>query len=1084
MRAFSPQASRATSRPWATIPGVAAPRDCSVGGRHAALPMATAACTNNRSTSSSNNRDSSKHGLCIHLMRLFVSGSPASITRALYPPCAVPPVRKHSRGASTAAEWGNPSWEATAGGAFLRRHEGGSPTVRILAAMPTAELCWRLCEEERGEALSANLTSRILDALRGPQGTGQMLSSKGSSLGCPAHERGWIELRAELHEALELLFEDGGLLPRSLAELRIGAPGEGQAEAVVPGEEEAAQEQGAALERRRRPRSPELIFEVLSPQAFASAAPKQQRKAAQDAFLSVVEELRCLSMQHADSSATATSGVVVDRAASAVAVDRAAAAAAAATCGDRHFVLRPCSAEAVNLDKLLPIVGPIRFLELLPLLVQRQQAEDHQQPHEGEHQQQGHHHQQQAKQQQQRRILQQLRSRLSPASLGALLRSLCEAQGPSLFEGPKIFAACWAAESPQRGRDMQARKHVPACGGVESGSHSRLHGELKALKVAECLESPGFLMLVLKMGPQGGPHVGQLSDEEGLKALASPLEGTGVSWRFLLDVAQRRQSEPFLLHLFECMDSYELKKAAAAALAEKHPLTGQLLDPWGFMMSRRLSLHSASGHSTSSFVTASDGSPRSSTNQGTGDQWSSPIYAGLAALTSPCRDKEAKALPADAHNIGVRRHSGSSGGIGNTDSTCSGTKITTSSAGNSRSGLSLPEGFIRFLGSASEIGECFEFLRRGQQQQARLIMTQSELRELLSHVGSGGDASCRSLAYKLARHRRLSLGSLQAHAAEASGSESLMTGTPTEERSGPPSLSFFSPEEEGGTLWKQRGGPHGDFLFPLEMGEECGCAALLPLAVGLRVIGAPPYPASLLCLSVSSRVLVIDLLNRQQAHAAAVCRLLQWLLPNPLIVKVLFDSGDTLQRLALGPFSTQEGSPLGTIVHAIDLRQPRVYRVVRAPSNQPGPLVRDAQLAEALTRGDEALLRDVLKRQQERQQQHEQQQKQEERGLETEIQILTIGTRRTLSELAQAVLGAEAPAASGRLTRSGNPNRRPLDLQDMQDAANEAFSLLLIERKLRQTMLMPKSILGGSGVHALLFGNLTETLYLIRRFIP
>ncbi|KAL8452271.1 hypothetical protein Emed_001432 [Eimeria media] len=1003
MRAFGPQANRAATRPWATIPGVAALNTCSVGGRRAALPSTTTARSSNRSTTSStsNTGSSSKCVVRVHSVRSFLCSNPASITPAdPHAPRSLPPLLQPSRGASTAAGWGNTPWGGPAQGASLRRHEGGSSPVRILAAMPTAELCWRLCEEERGEELAANLTARILDALRGPQSAGPMLSYKGSSLGCLPHERGWIELRAELHEALELLFEERAPLPRSLSELRIGAPGESQAEASVPGEQEAAQEQSATLERRRRPRSPELIFEVLSPQAFASAAPKQQRKSAQDAFFSVVEDANNIIII-----------IIISSSSSRRSSSRGSSSSSTA-CGDRHFVLRPRSAESVNLDKLLPIVGPIRFLDLLPLLVQRQQVE---QSHEGGQQQQGDQQQQQAKQQQQqRRLLQQLRSRLSPASLGALLRSLCEAQGPPLFEAPKIFAACWAAEDQKR--------------------------------------------------------VGQLS---GLEALASPLEGTGVSWRFLLDVAQRRQSEAFLLHLFQCMDSYELKKAAAAALAEKHPLTGQLLDPWGFMMSRSFSLYSNGVDRTSSFVTASGGPPRSSTHQGTDDQWSSRISADLAASTSPCDGEQAEVSPADAQTIGVSNNEGSTGGSSNTDSTCSGSNSTTSSAGINRNGFSLPEGSVRFLGSASEIGECFEFLRRRQQQQARLIMTETELKELLSHEGFEGDASSPSSAYTLARHRRLSLRSLQAHAAEAAHSEASMTESPTEESLGPHSLSFCFPEEEGSTLpWKPRGGPHGEFQFPLEMGEECGCAALLPLAVGLRVIGAPPYPASLLCLSVSSGVLVIDLLNKQQAHVAAVCRLLQWLLPNPLIVKVLFDSGDALQRLALGPLSSQEGPPLGNLVHAIDLRQPRVHRVVRAPRNQPGPLVRDAQLAEALTRGDEALLRDVLKRRQERQQQPEQQQKREQRGSETETQVLTIGTRRTLSELAQAVLGAEAPAVSGRLARSGNPNRRPLDLQDMQEAANEAFSLLLIERKLRQTMLMPKSILGGSGVHALLFGKL------------
>ncbi|KAL8436385.1 hypothetical protein ACSSS7_001785 [Eimeria intestinalis] len=957
MRAFGPHANRATTRRWATPPLAVASRGSPVGGEHAFSPLTTTAGSNDRSTSRSNNSSSSERIRCVHPLRLFLVSNPATITRAPLDGCrAPPPVLQHSRGATTVAEWGHLSWARPAEGAPWRRHEGVPLPVRILATMPTVELCWRLCEEERGQELSANLTSRILDALRGPQGPGEKLFYKGSPSDCPAHERGWLELRGELHEALELLFEEARPLPRSLSELRIGAAGE----FAVSGEEEAAGDQWAALWRRRRPRSPELIFEVLSPQAFAFAAPKQQRKAAQQAFLSVVEE---------------------------------------------HFALKPRSAEVVDLDKLLLIVGPVTFLDLLPLLLQQQQRlEDQQQPHGGGQQQQ----EQQAQQQQQRRQLQHLRRRLSPASLGALLRRLCEAQGPLLFEAPMIFAACWAAEDPQR--------------------------------------------------------VEQLSGAEGLKALVSPLKGTGVSWRFLLDVAQRRQSEPFLLHLFACMDSHELKKAAAAALAEKHPLSGQLLDPWGFMVSRSLNLQPDSGVCKTTFVTACDAPHRNFAHQCSQDEWSSRTHADVTAQASPC-GAQAKVLSAGAHTITVSSNSGRS----NNDSTRRDSSSNTSSADITRNGFSLPEDSIRFVGSASEIGECFEFLRRRQQRQTRLMMTQTELQELLSQVGLPGDANIRALAYGLARNKRLSLRSLQADAADASGNQSLQTENFTEESLGAPSLSLYFPKEEWGpSSWGPRGAPHGEFLFPLEMGEECGCAALLPLAVGLRVIGATPFPASLLCLSVSSGVLVIDLLNRQQAYAAAVCRLLQWLLPNPLIVKVLFDSGDILQRLALGPLSSQEGPPLGPLVHAIDLRQPRIYRVVGAPGNQPGALLRDAQLAEALTRGDEALLRDVLRRKQGRQQQHEQQ-PQQQRGFEMETQVLTIGTRRTLSDLGHVVLGAEAPAVSGRLTRSGNPNRRPLDLQGLRDAANEAFSLLLIERKLRQTMLMPKSILGGSGVHSLLF---------------
>lgn len=63
--------------------------------------------------------------------------------------------------------------------------------------------------------------------------------------------------------------------------------------------------------------------------------------------------------------------------------------------------------------------------------------------------------------------------------------------------------------------------------------------------------------------------------DEAVQLLCAPLKGTDVSWRLLLDVGQARRSEAFLQHLFDCMDSQSLRKAAAAVLAEKHPLTGE-----------------------------------------------------------------------------------------------------------------------------------------------------------------------------------------------------------------------------------------------------------------------------------------------------------------------------------------------------------------------------------------------------------------------------------------------------------------------------------------------------------------------------
>lgn len=67
----------------------------------------------------------------------------------------------------------------------------------------------------------------------------------------------------------------------------------------------------------------------------------------------------------------------------------------------------------------------------------------------------------------------------------------------------------------------------------------------------------------------------KMSFLEAYKLLSLPLKGTNVSWRFFLDIAQRKQSELFFLHVFECMGNPPLQKAAAALLEEKDPLTGQ-----------------------------------------------------------------------------------------------------------------------------------------------------------------------------------------------------------------------------------------------------------------------------------------------------------------------------------------------------------------------------------------------------------------------------------------------------------------------------------------------------------------------------
>lgn len=61
---------------------------------------------------------------------------------------------------------------STTAGAPWNKQEGGPAggPPRIHAAVPTAELCWRLCEEGKAEELAVNLVARVLDALRGPRG--------------------------------------------------------------------------------------------------------------------------------------------------------------------------------------------------------------------------------------------------------------------------------------------------------------------------------------------------------------------------------------------------------------------------------------------------------------------------------------------------------------------------------------------------------------------------------------------------------------------------------------------------------------------------------------------------------------------------------------------------------------------------------------------------------------------------------------------------------------------------------------------------------------------------------------------------
>lgn len=192
---------------------------------------------------------------------------------------------------------------------------------------------------------------------------------------------------------------------------------------------------------------------------------------------------------------------------------------------------------------------------------------------------------------------------------------------------------------------------------------------------------------------------------------------------------------------------------------------------------------------------------------------------------------------------------------------------------------------IHFVGSSTEVGGCFEALSRQQQQQARIIQTEEELRGLVSEGLSGGPPS-----YLLVRNRRLQLQDI--HTGSSAGTTA---------------------------AGNSSGAPLDDFAFPLEMGPDCGCAALLPFAVGIRVCGASPFSASLLSLSFSSGAFIVDMLNKQPVYAAAVSRLLQWVLPNPLIVKVFFDVRETLERLARGPLPLEEGL-LPPLVHAIDLR--------------------------------------------------------------------------------------------------------------------------------------------------------------------
>ncbi|OEH74253.1 hypothetical protein cyc_01922 [Cyclospora cayetanensis] len=801
--------------------------------------------------------------------------------------------------------------------------------IRIHAAVSTPELCWRLCDEGRGEELAANLVSSILDALRGPQGSS--LPRQGPFSGewppDPApHQKGWEELRAELHEALRLLFDDQTPMPRSLSDIRIDL-------SLKPADKDPQgflEERSVSAVERRKCRTPELVFGVLNSGLAPSAAPRQ-RSLAQDAFQSVVKE---------------------------------------------HFALMPRSAEAVNLDKLLAVVGPLRFLDMLCILLQPKQQPEYQHKHQVQQQQDdegAQHHEQEH----QNLMLQQLPTRLSPMSLSTLLSRLCETQGRPLFEAPKIFAACWAAENPENAEN--------------------------------------------------------LTMTESREALCRPLKGTSISWRNFIDVAQQRQSEAFLLHVFGCIRGSALQRAAASLLEDKDPRTGVFtcllvlhiwtsrslpLDPWAFLMSRRLRFQS------------SEGSPRSesSTSRPTNQR--------------PSSKSETTSLNIDPS---AQKH----------DAVC----IAAPGSGNGIPCL-LPASAVRFIRTPQEIGEYFEALRRQQQQQTKILETDQDIKETLVRGGTPIPERpvTDSTVYSLVRHRRFSLQDLQERNRFACGPS---TRARVEASLGAPPCGASPPATDtssgsfaarNGEFWGPlKGGPHGEFLFPLEIGEP-GIAGLLPLAVGLRVIGAPPHTASLMCLSVSSGTLIVDLLNRQTAYVTAVERLLQWLLTNPLLVKVVFDAKETLERLAVGPVPFQE--PLGSLVHCIDLRQPRIHRRVRIMRPEADAIRRDEQFTESLTYRNERLFRDLLNNQH--------QSEEDLYEMETGTEVLTVGTRRTLSLLRSALLGGSMGGLSepSSTYRSSALNRRPLDPHVLYDVADESFSLLVLERRLRQLQLYPKSILG------------------------
>lgn len=266
----------------------------------------------------------------------------------------------------------------------------------------------------------------------------------------------------------------------------------------------------------------------------------------------------------------------------------------------------------------------------------------------------------------------------------------------------------------------------------------------------------------------------------------------------------------------------------------------------------------------------------------------------------------------------------------------SSTDINNSSSSScSRSWLRAPS--LHFIGTAKEVGEVFEVLRRQQQQQSRLLQTQQDMQSIYAinnQLKEEDTPGAPPISYFLARHRRLTLRGQeqQTHPPQGEAPE----GAPASPREGQ--------QSEGPPHWETpkghsarppEGPPDGsqqdcyeetvsssslspnEFSFPLEIGEE-GAAGLLPFAVGLRVVGPPGSRASLLCLSWGEETVIIDLLQRQEVYAAAVELLLQWLLPNPLVLKVLFDARETIEKIAVGPLPLKE--PLKPLVHCIDLR--------------------------------------------------------------------------------------------------------------------------------------------------------------------